>query len=562
LSSLRYGPWLFQSVQSISPHAVMRLFVRTAFMNIEQIRAAAETQVSYLCDPACLKICVASSAADPVAARIVNLLQSTTEKENLGARVFRAGSFGCYDLEPIVTVERPGRFAVLYNNATPEKVADYIHKADSAALEIIKPFGCIGSEKFGKGPHISELPLASLQSRIALRNCGWIDPDDINHYICRGRGYAGLSNAFRLTPREITESLIPSVLRGRGWPGCSTREKWKLAGSEKAGGYLICNAVDPDPESLTGRLLMESDPHSVLEGMLIGAYAAGASRCILLVEGKTGAVKRLGNALEQMRAYNLLGSNILDSKFGAEIKIEEMPAALASGRWIELLRCLEEKRSFPHMLPAHPAALEITGHPVIIVNPESMSCLSASLCMGMKYRTGSKVVTLSGSVNHKNVAEVPLGTTIQRVIDLLGGGVSNGKSIKAVQIGGPNGLLITPESLDLPIGCSEDEESVSNIGSGSIRVLDADSPIVDRMKEAVTYLQVQSCGKCVFCREGCLQILSILEDLSENKNEPDDLELLVALCEEMKTGCLCAFGRAVPNPVITGLRIFRAEWEK
>jgi len=562
LSFLRYGSWLFQSVQSIFPHAVMRLFVRTAFMNIEQIRAAAETQAWYLCDPACLKICVGSSAADPVAARIVNLLQSAIEKENLEARVFRAGSFGCYDLEPIVTVEMPGRFAVLYNNATPEKVADYIHEADSATLEIIKPFCYIGSENFGDVPYISELPLASLQNRVALRNCGWIDPDDINHYIFRGQGYMGLSNAFRMTPREITESLIPSALKGRGGPGCSTGEKWKLAGPDNAGGYLICNAVDPDPEALTGRLLLESDPHSVLEGMLIGAYVAGASRCILLVQGKTEAVKRLGSALEQMRTYNLLGSNILDSKFTAEIKIEEMPPALASGHRIELFRCLEEKRSLPHMLPGHPAALEITGHPVIIVNPESMSCLSAFLCNAMKYRTGTKVVTLLGSVNHKSVAEVPLGTTIQRVIDLLGGGVSNGKSIKAVQIGGPNGLFMAPESLDLPIGCSEDEESVSNIGSGSIKVLDADSRIVDTMKEVMAYIQVQSCGKCVFCREGCLQILSILEDLSENKNRPDDLDLLVTICEEMKTGCLCAFGRAVPDAVITGLKIFRADCEK
>jgi NADH-quinone oxidoreductase subunit F len=393
--------------------------------------------------------------------------------------------------------------------------------------------------------------LFCLQSRIALRNCGWIDPEDIDHYLCRGLGYTGLSSALRMRPREIAEILIPSVLKGRGGPGCSTIEKWKLG--ENVGGFLICNAVDPDPQSLVSRLILESDPHSVLEGMLIGAYAAGISRAILLVEEKTEAARRLGKALEQMRTYNLLGSNILNSRFCAEITIEEMPALLTSGSRIELFRCLEEKHSLPHILPACPCVSGITGKPVLIANVETMSSLPAVIRNGMKNGAGSKVVTLSGSVLHRYVVEVPHGTTIRSVIDLLGGGVSVGRSMKAVQLGGPAGPFVAPGTLQVPVGCDATNESISNIGSGTIEVLDTDSRIVDTLREILVYLQAQSCGKCVFCREGCLQILNILEDISDRRSRPQDLDLLVMLCEEMKTGCLCDFGRTVPDPVLSSL---------
>jgi NADH-quinone oxidoreductase subunit F len=534
-------------------------------MNIEHVRAAAETQSSYLSDPSCVKIYVGSAAADSNVERIAGLFQSAVDRGSLRAGIIRAGSFGLYDLEPIVAVERPGSSAVLYNNVTPNIVADLIDDTVRGVTDKVKAFGYIGNSNIEPSgiTSISELPLFTLQNRIALRNCGWIDPEDINHYITHGRGYAGLSKALGMNPSEIIGNMIPSALKGRGGQGCSTADKWdNFSVSKNADKYLICNAADPDPRSPAFRLLLESDPHSVLEGMLIGAYAAGASRCFIFVEEMTAASRRLRKALGQMKPYNLLCPNILDSGFCSEIEIEEVPSSLLSGHRIELFRCLEENHPLPHMHPSYPAASEFIGKPVLMANPEIMSSLSAILCDAMKACRESKIVTLSGIVTHKYTVEVSPEMTIRSIIDNFGGGVSNGKAIKAVQLGGPAGPFIGPNTLDLPIGCDAREESISCIGSGTIEVLDADSSIVDATRNSMSFIQTQSCGKCVFCREGCLQMLTILEDISENKGHRQDLDLLIELGEEMLHACLCDFGRAAPNPVLSSIKLFRTEYEK
>jgi NADH-quinone oxidoreductase subunit F len=503
-------------------------------MNIDQIRAAAETQFSHLNDPRCIKILVSSSAADPNADHICILLQNAINQFNLPARIVRTGSLGCYDFEPVMIVD-----SLLYNNASPDRVADLIN-------DLIN--------RKSAAPHVSELPLFNLQSRIALRNCGWIDPENIDHYIVQGQGYSGFSNALKLDPPDLAETLIQSAFKGRGGQGCSALENWKSLHGE-AGKYLVCNAVDPDPQSLASRLLLESDPHSVLEGMLISAYAAGVSKCSIFLEEKTEAGKRLGKALDQMKKYNLLGLNILDSQFCTEIEIMEAPASLLSGYRIELCRCLENNQPVAHMLPDFPAASEFSGKPVLIANPEMMSSLSAAVRAGAKAGGESKIVTLSGSVVHKHTVEVPSGTTIRNIIEYFGGGVSNGKTIKAVQFGSPAGRFVAPDSLDEPIGLNPGEEY------SSIDVLDSDSCIVNAAKEIMSYIQAQSCGKCVFCREGCLQMLIILEGILEKRSKPQDLDLLVDLGEEMRTSCLCAFGRTAPIPVLSGIKLFRAEYE-
>jgi NADH-quinone oxidoreductase subunit F len=514
-------------------------------MNIEHIHAAEEPQWSSLTDPSFIRIYVGSLATDSKTACIIDLLQNAINQGNLPARVIRTGSFGCYDLDPIVRVEKQHLDPILYTNVTPERVADLIEDLP----------------KGQKGTHILELPLLSFQKRIALRNCGWIDPEDINHYIEHGQGYSGLANALKGNPTKLLEDLIPFALKGRGGPGCSTLDKWRLfSKSESVEKYLICNSVDSDPRSLTSKLLLDSDPHSVLEGLLISAYAVGATRCLLyLKEGAEAA--RLGKALDQMRAYQLLGSNILDSPFCCDIQIKEAPASLISGHRIELSRCAEEKQPQPHMLPTYPDAAGFLGKPVLFANPETMSSLSAVLIDGKKDDITTKVATLSGSIAHPCTVEVPYGTTIRNIIERLGG-VSAGKTIKAVQLGGPFGSFFAPDALDLSVGCGSVEESRSNIGSGTIDVLDSDSRIVDVTKEIMGYIQTQSCGKCVFCREGCLQMLTILEDISENRRRPQDLDLLTELGEEMETACLCEFGRSAPNPVLSSIRLFRDEYEK
>ncbi len=495
--------------------------------------------------------------ADGNANRILSLFQNAIDQGILQTRIIRTGSFGCYDLEPIVMVKIPGSPAVLYKNVTQDSIPDLVCDIIQGVPGKVKPYCLIGDKSRSDVPHISELPLFNLQNRIVLRNCGWIDPEDINHYILQGQGYAGLSKALGMNPPDIAGVVIPTVLKNRGGPGCSSFDRWKLfAGSEKDNGFLICNAIDPNPGSLTSRLLLESDPHSVLEGMLVAAYAIGVAHCAIFVGDRAEDAQRLRRALDQMRRYNLLGSNILDSQFCSEIEIKEGPELMPAGYRMELFRCLEEKRSLPHMLPVCPCFSDLAGKPCLMVNPEMMSSLSAVLRDGKEAGTGSKVVTLSGSVVHPYTVEVSPEMTIESIIGLLGGGASNGKTIKAVQIGGPAGLLIAPSALGVP----SDFDGVGE--SGSIEVIDTESDIVDAVRDRITCLQTQSCGKCVFCREGCLQILTILEDLSENKGKAQDLDLLVALCEEMKTACLCDFGRAIPNPVLSSINLFRAEYEK
>jgi NADH-quinone oxidoreductase subunit F len=534
-------------------------------MNIEHIRAAAEACFSNSSDPSCIKIYVGSSADDSIADSIAGLLRSAAGRTGLNCGVVRTGSFGLYDLEPIVALEKPGCPAILYGNVTPDLVDDLVHDWADGKPGKVKALCCIGnSEREAHcAPRASSPQLFALQNRIVLRNCGWIDPEDINHYVLRGQGYAGLSKTLRMKPAELIEEQIPLALMcGRG-PGGSTADKWKHFAASKGGDKcLICNAIDSDPRSLASRLLLESDPHSVLEGMLICAYAAGATSCFILVEENLIAGRRLRKALDQMSAHNLLGSNILDTEFCAEIKIEEMPESLTTGYRIELFRCLEEKQPLPHVHPGWPAAGELIGKTVFTASPEAMSRLSAIFRNDAMECSESRVVTLSGSVAHKCTVEVSPEMTVRGIIENFGGGASNGKAIKAIQIGGPAGRFIGPDALDLSIGCAGRDEPSSCTYSSSVEVFSADTKIVDAAKDIMAYLQTQSCGKCVFCREGCLQLLTILEDISENRCRPQDLDLLIELGEEMLNACLCDFGRAAPNPILSSIRLFNSEYEK
>ena len=287
-------------------------------MNFEQICAKAESECHYLTDRDCVKIYIGSSVDNSTAGNVFNSFQTEIDKRGIKARIITTGSFGYYDLEPVVLIEKPGQSTVLYNNITPEIASELVN--DYLINDNPRPdmaFCSIGSDKINHIPHVSDLPLFNLQNRIALRNCGYIDPEDINHYILRGQGYSGLSKALQMNQLDVIEEVRKSGLRGRGGAGYFTADKWKVChdaeGNEK---YVICNAVDADPRARTARLLLESDPHSVLEGILIGAYAVGASHCIVYVNAEYGpAIERLRKALDQMREYGLLGNNILDSTF-------------------------------------------------------------------------------------------------------------------------------------------------------------------------------------------------------------------------------------------------------
>jgi NADH-quinone oxidoreductase subunit F len=541
-------------------------------MNFEQICATAESECGYLNDRDCMKIYIGSSTDDSTAASVFNSFQAEIDKRRIKARVITTGSFGYYDLEPVVLIEKPGQSTILYNNVTPERASELVN--DYLIHGNPRPdiaFCSTGSNKISNIPNISELPLFTLQNRIALRNCGYIDPENINHYILRGQGYSGLSKALQMNPEDVIEELKKSGLRGRGGAGYFTADKWKTCheaeGNEK---YVICNAVDADPRALTARLLLESDPHSVLEGMLIGAYAIGASHCMVYVNAEySPAIKTLRKALEQMSRYGLLGNNILDSSFSSEIAIKEAPASLVSGEETALLRCLEGKQVMPYVRPPYPANNGFLGKPTLINNLETMSHVSAIFQNGPEWYSGfgteqskgSKVITVSGSAVHRYTVEVLFGTTLRSIVEDIGGGVSNGKNIKAVQFGGPTGAYFTADSLNIPVDYEAMEEAGSIIGSGTVEVFDSDSCAVEMTRDVISYIQTQSCGKCVFCREGSYQMSDILQDITEYKGEPQDLDLLIELGEAMKIGCICGLGRTAPNPVLSSIKLFRSEYD-
>ena len=541
-------------------------------MNFERVRERAESACKTLTDGDRSRVYVGPSADDSAAAGLFDRFQAEIEKRGMKATVIKTGSSGYDDLEPLVTIEKPGEPALLYNNVTlpaaSELVRDYLTNGNPRPdLALCS----IGSEKIDNIPHFSNLPLFNLQNRIALRNCGTIDPDTINHYILRGQGYSGLSKALQKNPLDVIDELRRSGLRGRGGAGYLTADKWKACHDAEGGEkYVACNALDADPRARTARLLLESDPHSVLEGLLIAAYAVGASRCIVFVNAEHGpSTKRLSKALEQMREYGLLGSPILDSTFGCEIEIKEVQASLVSGEETALLRSMEEKQPMPYVRPPYPAVHGFLGKPTLINNVETLSNVSAIFQKGSEWHSGfgtkqskgAKVITLSGAAVHRYTVEVPFGTTLRSIVKEIGGGVSKDKKVKAVQFGGPTGAYFDADSLDLRVDYETMEEAGSMIGSGTLEVFDSDSCAVEATRDILSYIQAQSCGKCVFCREGTYQMADILKDISEHEGKPQDLDLLIELGEGMKIGSICGLGRTAANPVLSSIRLFRREYE-
>lgn len=540
-------------------------------MNFTQVLTIAESECSYLNDRYCTKIFISSE--DIIALKdIAKTFLSEVDKQGIAVKVITTGSFGYYDLEPMVRIEKSGYPSIFYNNITQEKVTilinDYLVN-NNTDPEMV--FGSVGSSRIDGIPDISELPLFKLQSRIALRNCGFLDPENINHYIFQGQGYSGLAKAMLMNPVDVIEVLKKSGLRGRGGAGFFTADKWQICqdaeGNEK---YVICNAVDPDQHSFTAKLILESDPHSILEGILIAAYAIGASHCFICINKRyETAIKRLAKALEQTREYNLVGNNILDSNSNTEIEIRETADSLVSGEETALLCSLEGKQAMPYLRTVYPAVSGLYGKPTLINNLETLANVSAIFqngpewCSGIgtEHNRGAKVITLSGNVAHKYTVEVPFGTTLQSVVIDIGGGVPNDKGIKAVQFGGPTGAFFDTDSLNISINYETMKEAGAIIGSGVVEVFDGSSCAVEIAKDISNYLQSQSCGKCVFCREGSIQMYDILNDISEYRGNSQDLDLLAELGEAMITGCICGLGSTVPNPILSSIKLFGDDYE-
>jgi len=410
------------------------------------------------------------------------------------------------------------------------------------------------------------------QHKIVLENCGIIDPDNITPYIEKG-GYKAIKKVLSsMTPEQVIEEMKASGLRGRGGAGFPTGTKWQFARSNQAEKkYMICNADEGDPGAFMDRAVLESDPHRVIEGLIIGGFAIGANHGYIYVRAEYPlAIKRLKIAIAQATEKNLLGDNILKSNFSFHLKIKEGAGAFVCGEETALIASIEGERGHPRLRPPFPAVSGLWKYPTNINNVETLASVpwiinngsAAYASYGTQKSKGTKVFSLAGKIARGGLVEVDMGIPLRDIIYNIGGGTSSGKPFKAVQLGGPSGGCIPESLLDTPVDYESIAATGAIMGSGGMVVMDADTCIVDIAKFFLTFTQKESCGKCTFCRVGTTRLLEILERIAAGKGAMDDLDKLTDLSGKVKDLSLCGLGKTAPNPIITTLKYFRNEYEE
>jgi NADH:ubiquinone oxidoreductase subunit F (NADH-binding)/(2Fe-2S) ferredoxin/Pyruvate/2-oxoacid:ferredoxin oxidoreductase delta subunit len=420
-------------------------------------------------------------------------------------------------------------------------------------------------------PLYKDIPFYKIQHRIVLRNCGKINPEKIGDYVAIG-GYESARKALtKMTPERVINEIKLSGLRGRGGAGFSTGMKWQFChdapGEEK---YIICNADEGDPGAFMDRSLAEGDPHSVLEGMIIAAFAIGAHRGFIYSRAeKPLAIKRFRIALQQARESNFLGKNLFGSAFDLEVELREGAGAFVCGEETALIASIEGKRGMPTPRPPFPAQSGLWGKPTNINNVKSYASVPVIIDKGAEWfgsigtekSKGTAVFALTAKITNAGLIEVPMGTPLRKIIYDIGGGIPNNKRFKAVQTGGPSGGCIPESCLDQPVDYESLAKLGSIVGSGGMVVMDEDTCMVDVARFFMTFIQSESCGKCVPCRMGTKQMLDILNRITKGQGKPEDMNLMLSLGDGIKSGSLCGLGQTSPNPVITTLRYFRDEYE-
>jgi NADH-quinone oxidoreductase subunit F len=469
------------------------------------------------------------------------------------------GCIGMCYLEPIVEVTDKNGVNKMY-----------VKVNDTAALEIIKYLK--GEENSAATYEISEEDLTNLnkQTRIALKNCGKINPEKIDDYIKTG-GYGALEKCLKsLTPQEVINEMKLSGIGGRGGAGFPTWFKWQAArDSQGSTKYIICNADEGDPGAFMDRAVLEGDPHSVLEGMLIGAYAIGASEGIIYVRAEYPlAIKRLTAAIEEAYERNYLGKNIMGYGFELNLRIKAGAGAFVCGEETALIASLEGERGMPRLKPPFPAQKGFWQKPSNINNVETFANApwiinnggSKFASIGTEASKGTKVFALTGKIKNGGLAEIPMGETLEGVIFGVGGGIKNGKKFKAVQMGGPSGGCIPADMLSTVIDYKSLTATGAIMGSGGMVVMDEDTCMVDIARFFLDFTCKESCGKCTHCRIGTKRMLEILQRITQGKGESGDIEKLLELASQIKEGALCALGQSAPNPVLTTIKYFKNEY--
>ncbi|HOK27055.1 MAG TPA: NADH-ubiquinone oxidoreductase-F iron-sulfur binding region domain-containing protein [Bacteroidales bacterium] len=510
--------------------------------------------------------------------------KSYFSSRNSEAQIINTGCSGPLNFEPFICIQLPGKNKLFFRNITEEKVEpllDGVFHNDIPEEDIV---GQKGSKDYGMWPgipFIDEITFFAGQKRIVLGNCGCYDPESIEEYIARG-GYRTFIKTIRnYTHSEVCDIIERSGLRGRSGGGYLTGAKWKSALNTSASSrYLICNAKESDPGAFVATTILESDPHRLIEGIAIAAYAIDATTAIIYLKAGTGiARKRITKALEQAREYGITGHNIFSSGFNLDIQIRTDPGAFVCGEETALIASLEGKRGMPRLKPPYPANYGLAGKPTVINNVETL--MNVALIMengpgwfrsiGTEKSKGTKIFSVSGKGRYTGVVEVEMGTTIRYIVEKIADGIRDGGQFKAVEIGGASGYFIDEASLDTAIDYEVMKEKGIGMGAGGFVIIDTSTCIVDFVKYYMEFIHNESCGKCIPCREGTARMFEILESVIRKPEREDSFTTLErfkgvmqleSIASVMKDASLCGLGQTAPNPFLSALEKFRDEFEE
>lgn len=507
-----------------------------------------------------------SSNSDKIAQAFETEIQATGLQDEV--KVIRTGCFGLCALGPIVVIYPEGSFYSMVKEENVKEIVDE-HLLKGRPVTRLLYDETVAEDNTIKS--LDETAFYKKQLRIALRNCGVINPENIDEYIAFD-GYAALGKVLtEMTPEQVIQTMLDSGLRGRGGAGFPTGLKWKFAAGNKADQkYVCCNADEGDPGAFMDRSILEGDPHVVIEAMAIAAYAIGASQGYVYIRAEYPiAVQRLTIAINQAREYGLLGKNIFGTDFCFDLDIKLGAGAFVCGEETALMTSIEGKRGEPRPRPPFPAQKGLFGKPSILNNVETYANIPQIILngpewfasMGTEKSKGTKVFALGGKINNTGLVEVPMGTTLRTVIEEIGGGIPNGKKFKAAQTGGPSGGCIPAEHFDIPIDYDNLISIGSMMGSGGLIVMDEDDCMVDIAKFFLEFTVEESCGKCTACRIGTKRMVEILTKITKGQAVMEDLDKLEELCHYVKANSLCGLGQTAPNPVLSTLHFFRDEYE-
>ena len=515
-------------------------------------------------------VCGGTGCTSSNSEQIIEKLQEEIKAQGLEkeVNVIRTGCFGLCALGPIMVVYPEGAF---YSRVTVEDVPEIVsaHLLKGRIVKRLLYQETVVDDNTTKS--LNETTFYAKQMRIALRNCGVINPENIDEYIAQD-GYAALGKVLtEMTPQEVIDLVLASGLRGRGGAGFPTGRKWQFAANSKAEQkYACCNADEGDPGAFMDRSVLEGDPHSVLEAMAIAGYAIGANQGYIYIRAEYPiAVKRLQIAIEQAREYGLLGKNIFDSGFDFDIDIRLGAGAFVCGEETALMTSIEGKRGEPRVRPPFPAVKGLFGVPTVLNNVEPYANIPQIILKGADWfrsigtekSPGTKVFALGGKITNTGLVEVPMGTTLREVVEEIGGGVPGGHTFKAAQTGGPSGGCIPAKLIDTPIDYDNLIAIGSMMGSGGLIVMDETTCMVDIAKFFLEFTVDESCGKCTPCRVGTKRLLEILNKITSGNGTLEDIDKMEELCYYIKENSLCGLGQTAPNPVLSTLKYYRDEYE-